>query len=438
MGFFDRLINARAEQRATAIADPGVPLTSTVLLDALNIGKAGTAGQQVNEESALGLTAYWRAVTLKAGLLATSPVVVKRLADRQVVDSKLLRSPHPLYTRFEWYELMSTLLELHGDAIGVYERNGGVGSIKAIMPLNPKNVIVNGVYDKRGALVDRVYEVYSSAAARAAKDAAKRVILPSEEVFHVMGPTKDGLRGMSQIKVHAEAMGTAIATDKYAGKLFGSGSLMSGILTTDKRLTPDQAEAIRQRWRQKMTGLSSAHDVAILDNGAKFESLSIPPEDAQFIQARKYGVAEIARITGVPTKLLMETEGGGTSNPEHDGLEFVRFTMATLGGRFSARFTADLLPSSQEAEFDFGRLAEPDVRTRSSAALMWRNAKVKSVNEIRADEGLPRIEEDWADDPSWEPESAAAVGDGADPGDNQDQPDAPAPDDQVPTEDIDT
>lgn len=69
---------------------------------------------------------------------------------------------------------------------------------------------------------------------------------------------------------------------------------------------------------------------------------------------------------------------------------------------------------------------------------MWRNAKVKSVNEIRADEGLPRIEEDWADDPSWEPESAAAVGDGADPGDNQDQPDAPAPDDQVPTEDIDT
>lgn len=437
MGFFDRLITQRAEQRAR-IADPGVPLTSSVLLDALNIGSSGTAGQQVTEDTALGLTAYWRAVTLKAGLIATSPVLVKRLADRQVVDSKLLRQPHPLYTRFEWYELMAMMLELHGNAIGVYERSGGIGGIKAIRPLNPNNVIVTGVYDSRGALVERVYEVYSSAKARAARDTANRIFVPEEEIFHVMGPTKDGLRGMSPIKVHAEAMGTAIATDMYAGKLFGSGSLMSGILTTDKRLTPDQATAIRDRWKQKMTGLSSAHDVAILDNGAKFESLSIPPEDAQFIQARKFGVSEIARITGVPSKLLMETEGGGTSNPEHDGLEFVRFTMATLGGRLASRFTADLLPSSQEAEFDFARLAEPDVRTRSSAALMWRNACAKSVNEVRAEEGLPRIEEDWADDPAWQPAKNAMQGDGADPGENTDQPDAPAPVDQVPTEDTDT
>lgn len=435
MGFFDRLINARAEQRAT-IADPGVPLTSTLLLDTLGIGKASTAGQKVTEDTALGLTAYWRAVTLKAGLLATSPVQVKRSADQQLVPNKLLDNPHPLYTRFEWFELMSMLLELHGDAIGVYERNGGVGAINAIRPLNPNNVIIGGIYDKRGALVDRVYKVFASAQAR--QQGKEYIEVPSDEIFHVMGPTKDGLRGMSQIKVHAEAMGTAIATDMYAGKLFGSGSLMSGILTTDKRLTPDQADAIRSRWKQKMTGLSSAHDVAILDNGAKFESLSIPPEDAQFIQARKYGVAEIARITGVPTSLLMEEEGGGVSNPEHKGLEFVRFTMATLGGRFASRFTQDLLPSSQAASFDFGRLAEPDVRTRSSAALMWRNACVKSVNEIRAEEGLSRIEEDWADDPSWVAEPAQAVGDGADPGENVDQPDAPAPDDQVPTADTDT
>lgn len=436
MGFLDRLINNRAEQRAR-IADPGVPLTSTLLLDTLGIGKGSTAGQNVTEDTALGLTAYWRAVTLKAGLLATSPVQVKRTADQQLVANKLLAKPHPLYTRFEWFELMSMLLELHGDAIGVYERNGGVGAINAIRPLNPNNVVIGGVYDKRGALIDRTYKVFASAEAR--RQGKDYIEIPSEEIFHVMGPTKDGLRGMSQIKVHAEAMGTAIATDMYAGKLFGSGSLMSGILTTDKRLTPDQAEAIRQRWRQKMTGLSSAHDVAILDNGAKFESLSIPPEDAQFIQARKYGVAEIARITGVPTNLLMEeATGGGASNPEHKGLEFVRFTMATLGGRFASRFTQDLLPSSQEASFDFGRLAEPDVRTRSSAAVMWRNACAKSVNEIRAEEGLSRVEEDWADDPSWQPEAMAAQGDGADPGENVDQPDAPAPDEQVPTVDTDT
>ena len=69
---------------------------------------------------------------------------------------------------------------------------------------------------------------------------------------------------------------------------------------------------------------------------------------------------------------------------------------------------------------------------------MWRKACVKSVNETRAEEGLPRIEEDWADDPSWQPEAAAAVGKGVDPGENTDQPDAPPPDDQVPTEDVDT
>lgn len=431
MGFFDRLITKRAVKISN---NPGVPLTSSsILLDWFSSSGNNSAGQDVTDDSALGLTAYWRAVTLKAGLLASADAIVKKIDDQQVVPNKLLRRPHPLYTRFEWFELMTMHFELYGNAIGLYRRNGGVGRIDAILPLNPKDVSVVGVYDPAtGALLDRVYKVSVTL-----NGVTNKFEIPSEEIFHVMGPTKDGLKGMSPIAVHAEALGTAIATDKYAGKLFGSGSLMSGILTTDKRLTPDQANAIRSRWREKMSGLSSAHDVAILDNGAKFESLSIPPEDAQFIQARKYGVTEIARITGVPAKLLMETEGGGTSNPEHDGLEFVRFTMGPLGERFAARFTVDVLPNTQEVEFDFGRLAEPDVRTRSSAALMWRKACVKSVNETRAEEGLPRIEEDWADDPSWQPAKNAEQGDGADPGENTDQPDAPPPDDQVPTEDVD-
>lgn len=433
MGLADRIFRSGGE----------ITLTSPTILEWLGVGSGKTAAKEkVSTETALGLTAAYRAVAMLSGLMGLAPLNCYTKKTNALQVPRLFEKPNDIYTAFEFWELMTAHLLLTGDAVALLDRKNGPGTpVTGLLPLDPNRVQVTGVYDKRtGALRDRAYEIslhgrteerHPATASTSGVD--KGIEVPSDEIFHVMDLSIDGLAGRSKIRACREALSTAIATDKFAGKLFGNGSLMSGVLTTEKRLTPESADALRARWNERMSGLDNAHDIAILDNNAKFQSLSIPPEDAQFLQARQYGVTEVARIFGVAPYFLF---ADNANNVFGDGVEGValgleRYTLNALAGRFEGRIDDMLLPRTKRSKFYFGDLSVPDARTRASAGVMWRTAGVKSINELRVEEGLEAIDDPNMDDPTYQMPKPGTGG--AKPGDNQDQPDQPAPTEQEPT-----
>jgi len=408
----------RALSKRTQINGP-VPLTSTVLLEWLG-NSTTSSGMSVNIDTTLSLSSASRCVQLISGRLAS--VGVRQVDGVSGEHSKvpLLEYPNPWYDRFQFRELLFTHILLYGNAYSYIERT--TAGIKALHPLDPTKIEVKIVVKPNGTIAERLY-VYTPTD-------SSPIAVPAAKILHIPGWGFDGLSGRSPISMHREGIGTVLAAEKYAGKLFGNGNLMSGLLTTEKRLTPEAATALKNRWREKVQGLDNAHDIAILDAGAKFESLSIPPQEAQFIQARKFGVEEIARMYGVPLSLLNATGNQGESTAvvsESEIITFVQFTLDPLAERVNAAYERVLFENNEDQSITHltARLIKADTRTRSSASVMWRKSKVKSINELRAEEGLPALSDPEADDPMSDVGADGAGG--QDPGTNAGNPESLQP-----------
>ncbi len=401
------------ETRATL--EGPYPLTAQRIIDVIGIGNKNDAGVKVNAHTAPGLSSAYRAIEVNAQTWASIPrTIVDKLTGLPVdksVGARLLHKPHPEYKTYNWWELAAWHRYIHGNFVGIKYRQGGVGPVVRIMPTDPTTWRQVPVYSSKSKGMDLVDVMWETSNAK-----GETVQVPSDDIFHIMGHSFDGLWGVSSIRQHAQTYGVQIAAEQYAAKLFGSGSLMSGILRTDKRLTDSQAISLKQRWRSKMAGIDNAHDIAILDNGATFETLTIPPNEAQFLESRAFGIYEIARIFGVPPLLMgvnaRDTQGQLT---EQVALQFAQFQVKPELDRVASAWQ-ELLPEGEELKHHVQSIVVTDERTKSSAALMWRKARVKSINELRAEQGLTPIDDPEADDPLSD--IGAADEGGSDPGDN--------------------
>jgi HK97 family phage portal protein len=166
---------------------------------------------------------------------------------------------------------------------------------------------------------------------------------------------------------------------------------MGGILTTDQSLTEDQARALKTRWQEKMTGVSKAHEVAVLDQNIKFQQLTIPPEDAQFLESRQFSVEEVCRLFGVPPYLAMQVDkttswGAGIAE---QSLGFHRYTISSWTDRYERRIDKHLLPPGFYCEFDASQLLRGDMAARFGAYAVGMSAGFLNGNTVRGWEGLP-------------------------------------------------
>ena len=136
-------------------------------------------------------------------------------------------------------------------------------------------------------------------------------------------------------------------------RLFGSGSLATGVLQSEQRLSQEQADAIQARWKAKRTGLTSAHEVIVLDSGASSIELSIPPADAQFLESRRFQIAEIARMFGVPSHMLMDTERSTSwgTGIEQQSIGFVVYTLRPWLTRVEQRVSRLVRPHAAYARY---------------------------------------------------------------------------------------
>jgi HK97 family phage portal protein len=372
---------ARATFRAS-IENPAVPITSEGLAEFIGPGKT-SAGVGVNEQRALTVMAVWRAVNLIAGTSAGLPLkAYKKDGDTRTPvgpesqAAVLLDDPHPDMTDFEFWETVYGHMLLWGNTYVRIVRDR-LGVIHELWPIHPGRMRAGRASDGT-----KIYE----------GDRGEHV-WTDRELLHIPGFGYDGICGVSPVRLAREGLGLALAAEEFGGRFFGSGSLMSGILQTEQRLTKDQADALKARWKAKVSGLGNAHDVAVLDAGAKFQQMSIPPGDAQFLESRQFQVTEVARMFGVPPHMLMQTEKSTSwgTGIEQLAIGFVTYTLRNWLTRVERRVTKMLKPGTVYASYNVQGLLRGDSAARAAFFTAMFNVGALNTNEIRALEEMPPV-----------------------------------------------
>lgn len=371
-------------RNAISAENPQIPLTDTSILEML--GVQGTlSGTNVNEITALGLPAVWRAMQVSCNVPAALPFHAFRQVENARVPAvghgaNLLDDPHPDMTPFEFWQTVYFHRRAWGNAY-VRKLRNPLGQVAELWPIHPGRVRVGRESDAGR----KVYVI----------DGNVDNPLSDNEILHLPGLGYDGVCGVSPIRAARESIGMGLAAQEFGARLFGSGALATGVLQTEQRLTQAQADALAARWKAKRTGLQSAHSTVVLDKGAQFHQLSINPDDAQFLESRRFQVVEVCRWFGLPPFLMFETEKSTSwgTGLEQQALGWVKFDLGPELTAVEQRVTKHVLrPSAVYAKYTLEGLLRGDTAARAAFyKAMW-DIGVLSTNDILALEERAPVE----------------------------------------------
>ena len=352
------------------------------------------SGKNVNERSAMQMTAVYACVRILSESIAGLPVHLYQYVDsgskQKALEHPLYRllhdEPNPEMTSFVFRETLMTHLLLWGNAYAQIIRNGK-GQVVALYPLMPNRMSVDR--DDKGHLFYQ-YQMQDSDAPTAKSGT---VILKPTDVLHVPGLGFDGLVGYSPIAMAKNAIGLSIATEEYGAKFFANGATPSGILEYPG--TVKNPESIRESWNAGFGGSSNAHKVAVLEEGMKYTPIAISPNEAQFLETRKFQIDEIARIFRVPPHMVGDLEKSSFSNIEQQSLEFVKYTLEPWIVRWEQSLNRALLTETEKAayfiKFNVDGLLRGDYQSRMNGYATARQNGWMSANDIRELENLDLI-----------------------------------------------
>jgi HK97 family phage portal protein len=210
------------------------------------------------------------------------------------------------------------------------------------------------------------------------------------DVFHVKAyPWPGQLEGLSPIAYAREAIGLGLASERYGGQFFGDAAIPSGVLTSDQRIGKEQADQLKARWQQRH---KHKRDIAVLGDGARFQPITIAPEEAQFIETQRFNVATICRFYGVPPEAMGgETAGHEAyTSPEQRSTDLLTWTLRPWLYRIE-RAVSGLLPSTQRAKFNAGALVRATLLDRYQAHKLGIEAGWLLRSEVRELEDRPPV-----------------------------------------------
>ncbi len=215
----------------------------------------------------------------------------------------------------------------------------------------------------------------------------------SREILHIPGLGFDGVVGMNPIALHRESLGTVAAADEHAGRFFGQGTHLSGVVSIPKGLTDDQAKAYKARLDALHKGITKSHEIALLTHDAKYTPIGLSAEDAQLIESRTYGVLEVARILRIVPHKLYELSRATFSNIEHQSIESATDSIRPWAVRIEAfvNFDNDLMRGGNFIEFELEGLLRGDMKSRYDAYGVGIEKGFLTRNEPRRKENLPAL-----------------------------------------------
>lgn len=383
---FTRSSDPPAEQRSISLADPGAV--------SLFSGMPSLSGVSVTETSAMGLSAVYACVQLLSGTIATLPMrtVLTKPDGGTERSTSFLDDPadpgdpknpgHPADpgspNAFEWAEDLMLSLLLRGNYFALKIR-GGAGQLLALQAIPPSCV---GIDVKNGRKVYRVQ-----------LDNGGTKDLTDYDILHIRGMSLDGIRGVSPITIARQSLGTAIAGERSAARLFSNGALMSAIVTPTEMLSPEDQEKTRDALSRMVGGESNAGSIVVLNKGFNISQWSVDPVDAQFLESRKFSVAEIARWFRVPPHMVGDVERSTSwgSGLEEQVLGFQRFVLQPWTSRIEAALSR-LLSPGLKVEFDYRQLIAGSPADEIDLLIAQAGGPFRTVNEVRAIQNLPPIE----------------------------------------------
>ena len=351
-------------------------------------------GESVTATNAMQISAVFACVRLIASTMATVPLLLyRRLEDG---SSRKERAPeHPLYrvlhdapnremSACEFFEFMTMHLELRGNAYAEIVRNQR-GDVQELWPLRPDRMEPRRVEQALVYLYRR-------------PDGTSH-LFDADEILHLRALPTDGIMGLSVIDQCQESLGLSKASDKYAAKFFSNSAMPSALLSVPegKALSAEAKARLAADWRAAYGNLDNAQRVAILEHGLSYQQISVTPEQAQFLESRKYNVRDIARLFGVPAHLIGDLEQATFSNIEHQSLEFVMHTIRPRCVRIEQAIKRQCLKDDDQqsffAEFLLDALVRGDLKTRYEAYQIARMNGWMNADEIRAKENMNPIED---------------------------------------------
>ena len=353
-----------------------------------------TSGKPVNEHTAMQMTAVYSCVRILAEAVAGLPLHLykytasggKEKALSHPLYFLLHDEPNPEMSSFVFRETLMTHLLLWGNAYAQIIRNGK-GEVIALYPLMPNRMSVDR--DSSGAL----YYTYTRYSDEASTMNGMTVTLRSSDVLHIPGLGFDGLVGYSPIAMAKNAIGMAIACEEYGAKFFANGAAPGGVLEHPGTIKDPQK--VRDSWNAAYQGSSNSHRVAVLEEGMKYQPIGISPEQAQFLETRKFQINEIARIFRVPPHMVGDLEKSSFSNIEQQSLEFVKYTLDPWVIRWEQAISRALLRPDEKklyfAKFNVDGLLRGDYVSRMNGYATARQNGWMSANDIRELENLDRI-----------------------------------------------
>ena len=354
-----------------------------------------TSGKPVNERTAMQTTAVYACVRILAEAIASLPLHVYEYQDD---GGKKLVHDHPLYyllhdepnpemTSFVFRETLMSHLLIWGNAYAQIIRDGA-GRVLGLYPLLPDKMDVQR--DDKG----NIYYVYSrNSDENPMFKEYGNIKLKAEDVFHIPGLGFDGLIGYSPIAMAKNAVGMTLACEEYGASFFANGANPGGVLEHPGVLK--DPSKVRESWNSVYRGVSNAHKIAVLEEGMKYQQIGIPPEEAQFLETRKFQINEIARLYRIPPHMVGDLDKSSFSNIEQQSLEFVKYTLDPWVIRWEQSLQRSLLLPGEKGKYfiklNVDGLLRGDYQSRMNGYAVGRQNGWFSANDIREMENMNPI-----------------------------------------------
>ena len=370
--------------KATEERDTSIKSTLNIIQLAGNMF-GGSSSQPVNEATALRLSAVWACLRVLSESFATLPVNVftstnvgKEMVSDHPTARVLKRTPNQWMTSFVFRQMAMAHVVLRGNFYALIIRNSAM-QVEELLPIfgNVEIVKEKGQYFYKFEMDDESY------------------ITNADNILHIKGFTTDGLQGKSVLEAHRETLGLGLSAQKASKDFYDNGSKLEGYIQLPEKLNADTIAKLRESWTKTYGGYSK-NKTAILDNGAEYKTINLSPEDAKYLETRKYQKEEIASIFRVPPHMIGIMDRATWNNVEYMSMEFAKYTMLPYCVNWEEEINRKLFKQSEQdsgyyAKFNIDSIIRADIKTRYEAYVHAIQNGIKSINEVRELEDMNPI-----------------------------------------------
>tara|TARA_Y100001963_G_scaffold138978_1_gene204365 strand:- start:2181 stop:3407 length:1227 start_codon:yes stop_codon:yes gene_type:complete len=344
-----------------------------------------TAGVTVTDESSLNFTAVWAAIRILSESVAQLPLSVyesdkignKNQAYNHKIFNLLHRKPNQNMTTYTFVQKCMIDLLTRGNSFVFINRGRGAVPVE-LLPLDVKKV----------KLVENEGEIFY--------ELDDGGIIDSYDILHFKVMSKDGLVGMSPVDVGASAIGYGLALEQYGNSFFSNGAKVSGVLSTDRHLSDEAITRLRTSFAENYTSIRDSNKTMVLEEGLKFQQISLSNEASQFLKSREFSITEIARLFNLPPHLLRDLTKSSFNNISEQSREFVQYSLMPYIVMMESEMNCKLFRSTEigkvHTKFAVNALLRGTPRDRAEYYRTMLNIGAMSIDEIRQYEELPTIE----------------------------------------------